>query len=201
MFSKFVTFATLSLALAAQVSAHCAVAPVLGVKGAPARSDVQRPSTASPCGSANIAAALGKSTVVAAAADGTFTTTATNFNGGRDGSRQMTATVDATATGKNFVAAKVTQNGDLAPTNVGSQKLITALPAGTKCTGGASKNLCLVSFKSAGGFGNCVVVSQGAAKREPVGTRAPRAVLQEMEARGEEVIRAAKRNIVSWIWA
>ena len=34
------------------------------------------------------------------------------------------------------------------------------LPAGTTCTGGASKNLCLVSFTTAGGFGNCVVVQQ-----------------------------------------
>ncbi len=32
---------------------------------------------------------------------------------GKDGSRQVTATVDDAATGKNFVAATVTKNGDL----------------------------------------------------------------------------------------
>ena len=35
------------------------------------------------------------------------------------------------------------------------------MPAGTKCTGGTSKNLCLASFVTTAGFGNCVVVSQG----------------------------------------
>lgn len=50
-----------------------------------------------------------------------------------------------------------------APTDVGTQNLSVQLPAGTSCTGGASKNLCLVSFTTAGGFGNCVVVQQGGA--------------------------------------
>jgi hypothetical protein len=45
----------------------------LGVKGAPQRSDVQRPSTAKPCGSIAIAANLDTSTAIAAAADGTVT--------------------------------------------------------------------------------------------------------------------------------
>jgi len=36
------------------------------------------------------------------------------------------------------------------------------MPAGMNCTGGASGNLCLASFKTTAGFGNCVVVSQGA---------------------------------------
>ena len=35
------------------------------------------------------------------------------------------------------------------------------MPAGTKCTGGTSKNLCLASFVTTAGFGNCVAVSQG----------------------------------------
>lgn len=39
--------------------------------------------------------------------------------------------------------------------------MTAALPAGTTCTGGATGNKCLVSFKTAGGFGNCVVVQQG----------------------------------------
>lgn len=50
-----------------------------------------------------------------------------------------------------------------APTDVGSQQLTVSLPAGTKCTGGTSGDLCLASFTTAGGFGNCVVVQQGGA--------------------------------------
>jgi hypothetical protein len=50
-----------------------------------------------------------------------------------------------------------------APNAVGSDQLTVALPAGTKCTGGASKNKCVVEFVSTAGFGNCVVVQQGAA--------------------------------------
>ena len=42
------------------------------------------------------------------------------------------------------------------PTNVGSEQLTIALPAA--CSGGATKNKCLVSLETAGGFGNCVVV-------------------------------------------
>jgi hypothetical protein len=48
-----------------------------------------------------------------------------------------------------------------APSSIGSQNLTVQLPSGTKCQGGPSGNLCLVSFKTAGGFGNCVVVQQG----------------------------------------
>ncbi|PSS36966.1 hypothetical protein PHLCEN_2v1182 [Hermanssonia centrifuga] len=47
-----------------------------------------------------------------------------------------------------------------APSSVGSQELIAQLPSGTICSGGPSKDLCLVSFKTAGGFGNCVVLQQ-----------------------------------------
>ena len=46
---------------------------------------------------------------------------------------------------------------------MGSQQVTVQLPAGTTCAGGATKNLCLVSFTTAGGFGNCVVVQKGAA--------------------------------------
>ena len=37
------------------------------------------------------------------------------------------------------------------------------MPAGTTCSGGATGDKCLVSFKTAGNFGNCVVVQQAAA--------------------------------------
>jgi hypothetical protein len=81
---------------------------------------------------------------------------------GKDGSRQVTMQVDAAGTGAKFVAGKVTTNGELAPASTATEKITASLPAGTKCTGGASGDLCLASFTTAGGFGNCVVVQQGA---------------------------------------
>ncbi|KAF8191817.1 hypothetical protein BJ912DRAFT_1031473 [Pholiota molesta] len=163
MFSTVFTSAVLALALALQASAHAGVSPALGVTGTLARANVQKPSTASPCGKVDIASAIGTSTAVAADAAGSFNAVATNFNAGKDGSRSFTAKVDATGTGASFVAAQVTTNGDAAPTDVGSQPLAVTLPAGTKCTGGANKDSCLVQFVSASGFGNCVVVTQAAA--------------------------------------
>ncbi|TFK38031.1 hypothetical protein BDQ12DRAFT_652301 [Crucibulum laeve] len=268
MISKIWMSATFVLALSAQVYGHAAIAPALGVAGTPVRNDVERPSTANPCGSGvNIASTIDSSTAVAAAADGSFTTTVTNFNGGADGSRKVTAQVDATGAGTKFVAATVTTNGDAAPAAVGSQKIVASLPAGTKCTGGATGNKCLVSFKTTAGFGNCVVVSQGAAAAAgnagaatgaaagaatgaaagaaagaatgaaagaatgaaagtaagattatgkgrgrgrngkkaaaaaAAGTRAARALLAEIESRGEEAVHAAKRSLTSWLWA
>jgi len=171
MFSKVWTSATLLLALSIQVNAHAAVAPALGVSGNPVRNDVKRPNTANPCGAGvNIASAIDSSTAVAASAAGVIDATATNFNGGADGSRKFTAKVDATGTGANFVAMTITTNGDAAPSNVGSQPLVASLPAGTKCTGGAGKNKCLVQFVSSAGFGNCVAVSQGAGGAVAKGT-------------------------------
>jgi hypothetical protein len=52
---------------------HISRSIALGVKGTPQRSDVQRPSTAKPCGSIAIAANLDTSTAIPAAADGTVT--------------------------------------------------------------------------------------------------------------------------------
>ncbi|GLB42276.1 hypothetical protein LshimejAT787_1102910 [Lyophyllum shimeji] len=163
MFSKVFALAAVVLTYSAQAHAHAAIAPVLGVAGTPKRSDVQRPSTANPCGKTNVAATIDTSTPVTAAADGSFTVTVTNFNGGKDGSRQVTMSVDATGAGKNFVAGTVTKNGQLAPATTGSEQITASLPAGTQCTGGKAGNLCLASFKTAGGFGNCVVVQQGGA--------------------------------------
>ncbi|KAG6917131.1 hypothetical protein DXG01_003797 [Tephrocybe rancida] len=163
MFSRLFAVALVALTFSGQAQAHAAIAPALGVAGTPKRSDVQRPSTAKPCGSINIAANINTATPIVAAADGSFVATVTNFNAGKDGSRQVSLTVDATGAGKTFVAGKVATNGDLAPTSVGSQKVTASLPAGTKCTGGTSGNLCLASFKTAAGFGNCVVVQQASA--------------------------------------
>ncbi|KAI0053144.1 hypothetical protein FA95DRAFT_1481999 [Auriscalpium vulgare] len=168
MFSKtLVSYVTLFLAVATSVQAHAAISPALGVEGVPVRSDVQRPSVSTPCGKVNVAGSIGASTSVAATADGKFTFDIKNFNAGRDGSRQLKSiSVDPTGTGKKFVAAKVVSSGDLAPTSVGTQKVVGQLPAGMKCTGGKSKNSCVVSFVTQGGFGNCGVVSQGSQKRD-----------------------------------
>lgn len=48
------------------------------------------------------------------------------------------------------------------PTSDTTEQLTVQLPAGTKCSGGANKDLCLASFTTTSGFGNCVAVSQGA---------------------------------------
>ncbi|OSD00132.1 hypothetical protein PYCCODRAFT_1371838 [Trametes coccinea BRFM310] len=162
-FSKsFIATAALCLSLSLQAHAHAAIAPALGVKGTPVRNDVQRPSKNSECGNVNIAQNIDTSTAVQAAANGTFAATITNFNGGVDGSRQVTALVDPTGTGKSFVSADVLQNGDKNPSGTGSQQLVVQLPQIAQCSGGATKDKCLVSFTTAGGFGNCVVVQQAA---------------------------------------
>ena len=48
-----------------------------------------------------------------------------------------------------------------APKDDSPQQLTVELPAGTNCAGGTGKDLCLASFTTTAGFGNCVVVSQG----------------------------------------
>ncbi|KAF8741646.1 Rgp1 protein, partial [Rhizoctonia solani] len=137
------TFLVLA-ALSTSVLGHAAVAPALGAKGTTvARNNASTTS--------NAVTLNGNS----------FTVTATNFNGGRDGSTQFTAQVDPTGKGTGFKAATVTKNGEAAPKGTGNVQITVQMPAGTKCTGGAAGNRCLVSFKSAGGFGNCVVVSSG----------------------------------------
>ncbi|KIP07287.1 hypothetical protein PHLGIDRAFT_127728 [Phlebiopsis gigantea 11061_1 CR5-6] len=160
------------VALLPVVHAHAIVTPALGVNGTAARSDVQRPSTKAPCGNVNITQELPLSAAIPVFANGTFFANITNFNGGKDGSRQVTAILDPTATGSNFtVNVTVTQNGDLVPTTVGSQELALQLPAGQTCNGGPSSNLCLLSLKSAGGFGNCVVLSQTTASSKTCGAK------------------------------
>ena len=148
-------------ALSTSVLGHAGVTPALGVSGKITRNAVQRPSTAKPCGNAALSA-INTSTAVALNGN-SFTVTATNFNGGRDGSTQFTAQVDATGRGTAFKAATVTKNGQAAPRGTGDVQITVQMPAGTTCTGGTNRNLCLVSLRSAGGFGNCVVVSSGGA--------------------------------------
>ena len=81
IFSKnVVAVAALLLSVSLQAHAHAAITPMLGVKGNAARGDVQRPSTAKPCGNINIAQTLDTTTALPLNADGTFTTTIKNFN-------------------------------------------------------------------------------------------------------------------------
>ena len=137
MVSKsFVAYAFL-LCFTASVNAHAAIAPALGVKGNPARSDVQNPSSGSPCGKINIAQTLDTSTAAPASADGSFSASITDFNAcvplllrlcqrmtdstlsGSDGSRSIKSVkVDPSGTGKNFVAAKMIVNGDAVRTRI-----------------------------------------------------------------------------------
>jgi len=181
MFSKSLIVSVVVLLLGLQANAHAVISPALGVSGKPVRNDAQRPSGAKPCGNANLAN-IDSSTPVKVGGNGAMSMTITNFNPGKDGSRHVkTLMVDETGTGKNFKAVgngAITQNGDAVPTSDGTQQLAVTMPAGTKCSGGKGKNLCLVSLTTDGGFGNCVVASQaGAGKRDPraVGSRAARA--------------------------
>ena len=184
MFGK--TFAVISLvlfSLSVQVMGHALIEPAIGVQGTGARSDVQRPSTAKPCGPVDIASALKDSTPVKAT-NGAFIVSVHNFNGsvsilpsciillflqhfiksGQDGSTKIkSATVDTTASGNDFKGTvTITKNGVLAPQSTGTVQISATLPDGTKCTGGPDGSSCLVSFTTEGNFGNCVLVSTGA---------------------------------------
>jgi hypothetical protein len=80
MFSKSFIASVFFLALMSSVNAHAVVAPALGVRGNPARSDVQRPSPAKPCGNINIAQNFDTSTAVKANAKGIFAANITGFD-------------------------------------------------------------------------------------------------------------------------
>ncbi|KAF7290634.1 hypothetical protein MIND_01303600 [Mycena indigotica] len=161
--NSLLTAATVLLAFSARASAHAISIPALGIQGTGQRSDVQRPSAASPCGKVDIAKNLDSSPATAAAADGSVTIQMKAFNPGADGSLQVAVQVDADGTGKNFVAGTVTKNGNPKPKVGDVDTIVFKLPDGTKCTGGANKNRCLVSVKSTRGFGSCTVVTQGGA--------------------------------------
>jgi len=166
MLSKAFLVSFVILGLGLQVSAHAGVTPALGVNGQFTRNDVQKPTAAKPCGNTPLTN-IDTSTPVTAAADGTVKMTATGFDSGTDGSREITAVkVDSSGTGQQFKAAPanaIITNGDASPTQAGSQAITMQMPAGTTCSGGKSKNLCMVALQTKGGFGNCVVVQQGGA--------------------------------------
>jgi len=161
-FRSFLAPTVALLAAAAQVQAHTIFTPALGVTGTAVRNDVQRPSTAKPCGTASLADI--DTSTPAVATNGVFSLVAQNFNAGEDGSTFVkTATLDTTGTGASFPGTvTVTTNGVVSPPAVQPANLKLELPAGTQCTGGKTKNLCLVALVSDGGFGNCVVVQTAA---------------------------------------
>jgi hypothetical protein len=209
MFCTRPTLVLLALfsALFTYANAHAAVSPMLGVNGTPVRNNVKRPNNANPCGAGvNVAQALNSANPVRANADGSFTVTAIAFNGGADGSRQMTAQVSANGRAQNFVAATVSRNGDRAPARAGPQQITANLPANTRCTGGTSGNRCLVQFRSSAGFGNCVVVQQGGAaasasanvnstsNSSKAGTRAARALLAKLAEERAETAEVVERQ-------
>jgi len=165
MFSKILASSVLVLALCHQVTSHALVTPPLGVKGTPVRADVQRPSSANPCGAAvtDISTAIDSAMPVVVNANGSFHVTGTSFNGGTDGSLKFKGQVDSSGNGTHFVSMPITMNGNNSPPGAESTMLVASLPPGTKCTGGKAGNLCLAQFISGAGFGNCVVLSQGTA--------------------------------------
>jgi len=162
MFSKILSSSVLVLALCHQVASHALVAPPLGVNGTPIRADVQRPSTASPCGAdvTDIGTAIDSAMTVVVNSNGSFSLNGTCFNGGTDGSLLFKAQVDSSGNGTHFVSMPITVNGNNSPPGAETTTIVASLPPGTKCTGGKNGDLCLAQFISGAGFGNCVVLSQ-----------------------------------------
>ena len=78
---QFVFTLVALVALLPTTHAHAIITPALGVNGTAARSDVQRPSTKTPCGNVDITKELPLSTAISVFANGTFFANITNFNG------------------------------------------------------------------------------------------------------------------------
>jgi len=157
MFAKICASSLLVSALCLQVTAHALISPGLGFPANPTRSNVQRPSNKNPCGNiGDIASQITTSTPVIADANGEFQADVTSFNGGKDGSRGVTAKVDPTGQGKNFQTIQVITNGNGDPASAGTEKITAKLPGGIQC----GNNDCLVQVETTAGFGNCIVVKQ-----------------------------------------
>jgi hypothetical protein len=183
MLSKSFTALTVFIILTSSANAQDTITPpnppFLDLKETPISGEAQRPSIVDPCTNVNIAQNLDTSTCVTADETGAFLLSYVNVDpwvhspcpyvtsehvgwilnvfSGADGSRSIeTVQVDASGTGNNFVAAQ------MAPANDDTQQFIIQLPAGTICTGGTNRNLCLASITTALGPGSCVVVSQAA---------------------------------------
>ncbi|KAJ7310908.1 hypothetical protein DFH08DRAFT_718412 [Mycena albidolilacea] len=130
MFSIILTSVAVLLSLALHASAHTMPLPGLGITGFPVCNNTQCLSITKPCGNI-IASNLNKAAAIPVEVDGrTVMLNVTNFNPGADGSRSVSILVDPTSTGKNFIAAKVTKNGDPTSKTNGSDKVKLLLPAG-----------------------------------------------------------------------
>ncbi|KAL0953939.1 hypothetical protein HGRIS_005102 [Hohenbuehelia grisea] len=160
-----ITSGAVALSLAAQAYGHAAVLPPLGVAGEMTRDQVQRPTDDQPCGGINVNANLATSQRLQADDQGKFSAEVTNFDPLLDGSEQFTMKVSATASTADMVNGAISKNGPLLLFRVPERNTIEAtLPNGVKCSGGPDGNLCLASFRSVSGFGNCVVIQQGPPK-------------------------------------
>jgi hypothetical protein len=100
---------------------------------------------------------------------GVVTMTFHQING--DGAGPITCSVSADATGKTFTPMEVTTNvpGTNGRSNAANKDfpLVTAMPAGTACTGtvGTTTNVCMVKCANpAGPFGGTVPVQMVAGK-------------------------------------
>ena len=81
MVSKSFIVSTFLLCFTTLVDAHALINPALGVQGQGARNDVQNPSDAHPCGNVNIAQTFDNSQTASVNANGSISTTITDFNG------------------------------------------------------------------------------------------------------------------------
>ncbi|EJD55594.1 hypothetical protein AURDEDRAFT_109865 [Auricularia subglabra TFB-10046 SS5] len=148
--SKLVLAAATLSSLLLSVSGHAIIAADQGTldglrRGDVTRGNLQRCSNFAGAGTATIQ-------------NGAVNLVAKNFNGGRDGSTQFTAALSTTGRNGNFQEVDVTANGVAAPNGNIESPITVAIPAGTDCSGGS----CVLTFRSAGGFGNCVDVAANA---------------------------------------
>lgn len=79
-------------------------------------------------------------------------------NAGADGGGPGTAAIDVTGTGNNFKPLQITKDfGDGG--NNSRNPMTVKLAPGTTCTGGSTKNACLIKVTNAAGpFGSCIAV-------------------------------------------
>jgi len=170
------------LALSTQVNAHGFITDVEGANGkkgqgfgvdlAQVTPGNQGPTSSgfsadAPCGRGGSAGQINVASSIEAAitaglptvgANGEITMNWQQVNAGSDGGGPGNAFIDVSGTGANFVALDITKNfGD---NGADSRNPMTVkLPAGTSCTGGSTKNVCLIKVTNpAGPFGSCIAV-------------------------------------------
>jgi len=187
MFSKsFSLFAIVALSIS-QVYGHGMVQSIKGANGVNTNgfgvkktSDTSQASVSvikgnTGCGTIqgkaiNIAAeienAIKSGKIPTAAGDGTINMDWFQQNAGGDGGGPGNAALDTGATGNAFKPLTITKNfGDKGRDSVNPMQV--KIPAGTKCTGGSTKNVCLAKVvNSAGPFGSCFAFRTAGAKKQ-----------------------------------